>query len=339
MVDARSPSDRPVRHSQAARLLADVGATNARFAWQLGTSAEPQDVIVLACREHASLGDAIEAYLRELGRRAPPQCAVAIANPVVGDQVRMTNRDWSFSISALKASFGFAKLKVLNDFTALALAIPALSRDELSPVGGGQAVPDEAIGVIGPGTGLGVSGLVPDGRGGWIPIRGEGGHATLAAGSERELAVLQWVQRRYGHASAERVVSGPGLENIHQALQDIDAPRAARRDLQAKEITAAAQSGEDALCREAVELFCAFLGTAAGNLALTLGARGGVYIGGGVVPRLGAAFGQSAFRERFEAKGRFGGYLREIPVFVIRAGQSPALRGAAIALDMDPAHP
>lgn len=317
------------------RLLADVGGTNARFAWQAQPGADIVDLQVLPCADYPTLADAIGAYLGALGRGTPPDCAIAIANPVVGDQVKMTNHHWAFSISALKAHCGFERLLVLNDFTALALALPGLQPDELRQVGGGAAVPDAAIGLIGPGTGLGVSGLLPDGHGGWVPLQGEGGHITLGARTPRESAVLQRLEAQYGHASAERAVSGQGLVDLHLALQALDAPEQPVRHATAAEIVSGALENDDAECGEAVDLFCAFLGTAAGNLALTLGARGGVYIGGGIVPRLGEAFDQSPFRQRFNAKGRFAAWLTGMPVFVILARQSPALMGAARALDQD----
>ncbi|MBL8348729.1 MAG: glucokinase [Burkholderiaceae bacterium] len=316
-----------------ARLLADVGGTNARFAWQPAAGAAIGDVIVLPCADHATLADAIATYLGRLGRGTPSECAIAIANPVTGDQVRMTNHHWAFSISALEAQCGFERLRVLNDFTALALALPSLPRDELRQVGGEAPVPGTAIALIGPGTGLGVSGLLPDGRGGWVPLQGEGGHATLAGRTAREQAVLQQLDFQYGHASGERAISGQGLIDVYQALQAIDAPRQPRREINAAQIVQGALEHDNAACLEALDLFCAFLGTAAGNLALTLGARGGVYIGGGIVPRLGDAFDSSPFRSRFEAKGRFKAYLASIPVFVIDARQSPALLDAAAALD------
>jgi len=193
-------------------------------------------------------------------------------------------------------------------------------------------VADSPIGLVGPGTGLGVSGLLPGGMpGAWVPLQGEGGHVTLAAADAREEAVLRVLRERFGHASAERAVSGMGLEALYAALTTLDAPGSGTA-LPAAEITARALAGSDARCVEAVALFCSFLGSVAGNLALTLGARGGVYIGGGIVPRLGALFERSAFRERFEAKGRFRDYLAAIPVFVIHASVSPALLGAARAL-------
>jgi glucokinase len=329
-----SPTSPPPANPRP-RLLADVGGTNARFAWQARSGAEIGDVQVLPCAHYPTLADAIAAYLGPLGRGTPPDCAIAIANPVVGDQVKMTNHHWAFSISALKAQCGFERLRVLNDFTALALALPGLQPDELRQVGGGAAVPHAAIGLIGPGTGLGVSGLLPDGHGGWVPLQGEGGHITLGARTPREQAVLQRLEALYGHASAERAVSGPGLVDLYLTLQALDAPGQPVQQATAAEIVSGALERGDAECGEAVDLFCAFLGTAAGNLALTLGALGGVYIGGGIVPRLGEAFDQTPFRQRFNSKGRFSAWLTEMPVFVIQAHHSPALMGAARALDQD----
>ena len=328
------------------RLLADVGGTNARFAWQAHAGAVIEEPHTLPCADHATLADAIRHYLRSVGQSAPPACSIAIANPVVGDRVTMTNHHWTFSIAELKAQIGLQRLLVVNDFTALALALPELQAHDLRQVGGASAVPNSAIALIGPGTGLGVSGLVPDGRGGLVPLQGEGGHTTLAGRTLREKQVLDWLDAKYGHASAERATCGRGLVDIHGALQTltaaaVTAPPATDAAVTAPpataaEVVASALEDGDALCREAVDLFCAFLGTAAGNLALTLGARGGVYIGGGIVPRLGEAFDRSPFRARFEAKGRFSAtYLAAIPVFVIVAKQSPALLGAARALDRD----
>lgn len=315
-----------------ARLLADVGGTHARFAWAAGPRAPLDDVQVLPCADHASLQQAIRTYLDRLGRGAPGLAAIAIANPVTGDEVRMTNHHWSFSQAALKAEFGFKTLRLLNDFTALALALPDLSAPDLRQVGGGVAQPGLAIGLVGAGTGLGVSGLLPDGRGGWIAIEGEGGHVTLPAITARERWVLDGLQRRHGHASAERVVSGPGLVDTCALLCEADGVSPDRLHSAAAVSAAALQHGH-AQALEALSIFCAMLGTVAGNLALTLGARGGVYVGGGIVPRLGAWFDSSAFRQRFESKGRFRDFLADIPVWVITAQQSPALLGAARALE------
>lgn len=314
------------------RLLGDIGGTNARFAWQEADDAPLTDIVALPSADHATLGDAMRAYLAQVGRAAPPWCAFGIANPITGDQVRMTNHDWSFSITAMQQAFGFERLVVINDFTALALAVPTLMASELRQVGGTTPVDGAAIAVIGPGTGLGVSGLLPAGRPNhWIALQGEGGHVTLAAGSEREAAVLALLRDDFGHASAERAVSGHGLEALFAAVCRLDG-RSVETPWTAAEITAHGVAATDRQCVEALELFCAFLGGTAGNLALTLGARGGVYLGGGIVPRLGDAFARSRFREAFEAKGRFRSYLAAIPVFVIEAKLSPALRGASRAL-------
>ena len=319
-------------HPSPPRLLADIGGTNARFAWQDAERTPLRDVATLACAEYDTLGDAVTQYLASLGRVAPPWCAIGIATPITGDWVQMTNHHWSFSIAALQRQMGFERLKVINDFTALALALPELPAHELRQVGGAAAVADAPLALIGAGTGLGVSGLLPTGeRGRWVPLQGEGGHVSLAAVNAREAAVLQFLRDRYGHASAERAVSGAGLEQLHAALCAIDGSHACG-ELSAAEITERALNGASMQCKEALDLFCCFLGNVAGNLALTLGAVGGVYIGGGIVPRLGEVFARSPFRSRFEDKGRFRGYLAGIPVFVIHASVSPALLGVSRAL-------
>jgi glucokinase len=319
-----------------ARVLGDVGGTNVRFALQDGDDAPLHDIVTLPTGDFPSLGDALAHYLKQIGRPAPPWGAIGIANPVTGDQVTMTNHHWSFSIAELKRALGLERLVVVNDFTALALALPTLKPTELQQLGGGAPVAGTPMALIGPGTGLGVSALVPawgDGR--LTPLEGEGGHVTLAADDAREAEVIRELRAVYGHASAERALSGPGLEALHEALCTLGGI-APVPHLTAAQISAAALGHESpptrAQCVEAVDLFCALLGSVAGNLALTLGARAGVYIGGGIVPRLGDLFTRSAFRERFEAKGRFRAYLEQIPVYVIHADVSPALMGASRAL-------
>ena len=274
----------------------------------------------------------MQHYLAALAEGQPACAAIGIANPVVGDQVRMTNHHWSFSIEAVRQLLGLQRFLVINDFTALALSLPALSKDEVRQVGPGQAVAGAPLGLLGPGTGLGVSGLLPArGEQRAIPINGEGGHVTLAAVHAREEAVIRRLRDRFGHASAERAVSGPGLVNLYVALCEEHGLIA--QPLQAADVSSRAAAGEDPICVEALDLFFSFLGNVAGNLALSLGARGGVYIGGGIVPRLGHAIDRSRFRERFEAKGRFGSYLQSIPTLVVDARVSPALLGAARALE------
>ena len=316
------------------RLLGDVGGTNARWAWQAEPAKPLSHISTLAARDHASIGDCIAAYLKQQTLPAPRDVAFGIATAVTGDRVSMTNHPWSFSIESLRIALGAERVRVLNDFEALAHAVPVLPAADLRAVGGGVAVPGAALAVIGPGTGLGVSGLVSDGSGGWRVIAGEGGHVTLAASTTRESSLLAVMRERFGHVSAERALSGPGLVNLYDAACVLDGETPAA--LEPAQVLTRSQPGpeHDAQCEEALKTFAALLGTVAGNLALTLGARGGVFIGGGIVPRLGERFATLPFRSRFDDKGRFRSYLEAVPVWVITA-PAPALLGAARALDIE----
>jgi len=313
------------------RLVGDVGGTHARFGVVGARGEGVTQIREFACDDHGSLESVIDSYLRGTPVAPPAACAIAIATAVTGDQVSMTNRDWSFSIESLRRRLGVDRLLVLNDFTALALALPALSRKELEPVGAGTATAGEALALLGPGTGLGVGCLVPAGDG-VLPLASEGGHVTLSAGNEREDRLIAALRREFGHPSAERALSGSGLVNLY-GFACAEANRAPLPLLPA-DVSARALAGSDEACSEAVELFFALLGGVAGNLALTLGARGGVYIGGGIVARLGDWIHRSQFRSRFDSKGRLEAYLSSIPVWLIRPSSPPALRGANAALDL-----
>lgn len=311
------------------RLIADIGGTYARFALE-SAPGQFSARATLRCAEHADFHAAVRAYLDTL---PPGPCvahaAVAIANPVEGDRVRMTNYPWAFSIEQMRQRLGLDTLVVVNDFTALAMSLPRLGGQDMRQVGGGQAVSRSVIGLLGPGSGLGVSGLIPAGDG-WVSLGSEGGHSSFSPRDEREIVVLRHAWQQFEHLSTERLLSGPGLTLIHRALSE---HAGARSDaLAAPEITRRALAGTDRLCVETIEVFCAMLGTAAADLALTLGALGGLYIGGGIVPRLGAQFDRSPFRQRFEDKGRFSRYLAAIPTFVITAEQA-TLVGASAILD------
>ena len=316
------------------RLLGDVGGTNARFGWQASANSDIQHVQVLPCADFPSLEVAIQIYLKQQKLPAPRACALGIANPVTGDKIRMTNHHWTFSISEMARNLGVSKLNVINDFTALALAIPSISKDQLVQVGGKLAVDLSPKAIIGAGTGLGVSGLLPVDAGldQWVAIAGEGGHATLAAHTETEYRVIELIRQRYGHVSAERVLSGQGLVDLYLALRQLQ-QHGPVEVTSAADITHWALKNKDPLALQSLEMFSGFLGSVAGDLALTLGALGGVYLGGGVVPRWLGWFETSAFRERFEAKGRFRYYLKDIPVYVINANESPALWGASRSLN------
>ena len=315
------------------RLMGDVGGTNARFAVQEAPGAQPTQVVTYPSVEYATFDDALKAYVAQLTCARPLQAAVGIANPIVGDHVQMTNFHWSFSIEAVRKALGFERLLLINDFTALALSLPMLQPEHLRRIGtAGVADPAGAVGLMGPGTGLGVSGLLRvDASGRSLPLGGEGGHVSLAPANAREDRVVTVLRDKFGHASAERALSGMGLVNLYEALCAIDGVPA--KPLDPAGVTGAATAGSDPRCVEAVEIFFGFLGGVAGDLALTLGSRGGMYIGGGVVPRLGDWIDRSTFRERFVAKGRFRDYLDGIPTWLIHAETSPALIGAARALD------
>lgn len=324
-------SSASVTHAGGARLLADIGGTNARFALEFGPG-RIELIEVLACNDHLTLAAAVRAYLAspavaEANPGPVRHAAIAIANPVVGDYVRMTNHHWEFSIEALRQECGFEILEVVNDFSALARSLPHLGGQKRQ-IGGGAPVADAPLGLLGAGTGLGVSGLIPCGAS-WTALRSEGGHVSFSPANETEVAILQFAWREFEHVSAERLLSGAGVELIYRALAD----RAGRpgESLAAPEISRRALAGECALCDETVEAFCGMLGTVAGNLAVTLGAQGGVYIGGGIVPRLGERFARSSFRSRFEQKGRFAGYLGQIPTYVITADY-PAFLGVSAIL-------
>lgn len=311
------------------RLVADIGGTNARFAIVDKPASPPRQVLNLRCADHAGPARAVRAYLAATGLALPEVAAFGIATPVTGDAVAMTNHPWRFSVGGLRAELGLRRLLLVNDFTALALALPGLGDAERERVGGGEPAAGAAVALLGAGTGLGISGLIPA-AGAAVPLQGEGGHVSLPACTAREAAVVARLTARHGHVSAERVLSGPGLATLHATLRELDGLPPAT--LGAEEVSARAIARSCAHCVEALTLFCALLGTVAGDLALTLGARGGVYLGGGIVPQLGAFFAGSPFRERFEAKGRFRPYLERIPTWVIRAPHA-ALAGAAVALD------
>ena len=313
------------------RLLADVGGTNARFAWQEYAGGTLSHLASSLCADHGSLLEAVRHHLRVQALNAPRACAFGIANPITGDRVQMTNHHWSFSISELERDLGVERLVVINDFTAVALSLPALAAPDLRRIGGGRGVAGGALAVLGSGTGLGVAGLLRPVPGAEFAITGEGGHATLAAADDAEEAIIAVLRARFGHVSGERALSGPGLVNLHEATAAVHGQTAGI--LAPAEIIERARNGSDPLCQLALAHFCALLGSMAGNLALTLGARGGVYLAGGIAPRIVVELRESKFRERFEGKGRFNAYLAPIPTHVIVSAVAPALLGASRALD------
>ena len=307
------------------RLIGDIGGTNARFA--IAKAGKYDQLRQVEVDHYPSLQDALSDYLQELpaGERSNLAGVLDVAGPVLGDRITMTNKAWSFSVNELQRALGLASLTVVNDFAATARAIPFLRRQDVFTVGPDLPQVKGNIAVIGPGTGLGMSTLIPNGDD-WILVAGEGGHATLAASTPEEFAVVERLRKRWSHVSAERVLSGAGLVNLYEALCEIDGKEP--RMLSPADVTRHALDRTDAVCVRAFALFCGFLGSVAGDLALTVSAFGGVYIAGGILPRFKEAFAASSFRERFEGKGRFASMLAKMPTHLILE-ETPALIGLA----------
>src|SRR5579864_254154 len=258
------------QHADGPRLLADIGGTNARFALETGPG-EIGQIRVYPGADYPGIAEVMQQYLKDTKVGRVNHAAIAIANPVDGDHVKMTNHDWSFSIEATRRALGFDTLLVVNDFTALAMALPGLTDAQRVQVGGGSRRPNSVIGLLGPGTGMGVSGLIPaDDR--WIALGSEGGHSTFAPSDEREDIVMQYARKKWSHVSFERVAAGPGLELIYRALAARDKKRVAA-SVDTSEVVKRALEGEP-LAAETVDCFCGILGTFAGNIAVTLGSLG-----------------------------------------------------------------
>jgi glucokinase len=306
------------------RIIGDIGGTHARFALaQHGAYSHLQRSDVT---KYKSLFEAMQDYLAALPPDLKPSVAVIdVAGPVRGDEIKMTNLDWSFSADDMKQRLGLKAFRVLNDFAAAASSIPYLPKADCFAIGPDIAGMKGPIGVIGPGTGLGVGALIPNGDR-WTLIPGEGGHVSLPASSEIEDRILAVLRKRWAHVSAERVLSGAGLVNLYLALCEIDGVAAA--PFTPADVTDHAIRGTDPVCVKAFKHFCDMLGTVAGDLALTLGATGGIYIAGGILLRFKEAFAASGFRARFENKGRFRDWLRTVPTPLILE-ESPALLGLA----------
>ncbi|WGF86441.1 glucokinase [Marinivivus vitaminiproducens] len=304
------------------RLIADIGGTHARFALSDGEG-DVGESEVLAVADYDGPVAAARSYLK--GRTAD-EAVFAVALPVAADRVKLTNADWDFSIRAVQSDLGLTRLAVINDFVAQALAVPQVAPSELRSVLPGAVDPLGPKAVLGPGTGLGVAGLLPARGGGWRPVASEGGHVSFAPGDDEEIEILRLLRQRHGHVSSERLVSGPGLVAIARACATL------RNDpfdvTDPAEITRRARAGTCPVSVAAVRRFVAVLGAVAGDVALMFCATGGLYIGGGIVPKLGDLLDPETFRARFVGKGRLGAMLRNIPVQVVLRSE-PGLLGTA----------
>ncbi len=294
-------------------VLADVGGTHVRFAVLTGNRLGT--VEHMSVRDHAQFADALAAFLAGQSGRPPIRDAIlAVAGAVEGERCTLTNSSWIVDGPELRARFGMQAIRLINDFEAIAWSLPHLPAGALRAIGGHKAVAQAPMAVLGPGTGLGVAAYVPHESGG-IVLRSEGGHTTLAASSAREDAIVEKLRQQFGHVSAERALSGPGLENLYYAIASLDAMTVPERT--AADITRAAIDGSCPVSRAALDTFCALLGDVAGNFALAFAAQSGVFVAGGIIHHIRDYLPHSQFRARFEAKGRMTHYVAPIPVHLI----------------------
>lgn len=309
-------------------LVADIGGTSARFALvphRIGRLI-PENVKTLPVKDFDNLQDAVKAYLRTIGAR-PVLASFAVAGPVTEKSVEFTNSSWRLHLDTFKAVFGFDRFIVMNDFEALARSIPHLTGDDFLPVKPGTVDPRAPRLVMGPGTGMGQALIVPfDGADRIIST--EGGHVSFAPHTDEEFEILKMIGETHRHVSIERLLSGQGLINIYQALCTLR--KKPGMTLSAEEISRAAIEEKDPMAVNTVNMFCAMLGRVAGDAVLSAGARGGVFLGGGILPKIKEIFLKSDFIDRFLDKGRMRCYLDDVPVQMI-VGKSTALVGAAAA--------
>jgi glucokinase len=305
------------------QIIADIGGTHTRFAFT-SPGEGLKHIETFNNQDYSDLASIIERYISDLGpTESPRTAAFAVASPIAGDLIKLTNLDWEFSLAEYTSRFELDKLHVINDFAAIALAVPELKENDLIQIGTGKALAGNPVGVIGPGTGLGVAVLIPVGSD-WIPVDCEGGHVTLAAVTEREAGLIKLIREEYGHVSAERILSGPGLSTLYQALAKLEGKTVEQLD--APTIINRVRRREDLIAVDTADTFFAMLGTVAGNLALTLGAKGGIYLAGGILPRMSDMLQASSFRERFINKGRYRSYLEQMPTWLITT-EVPAFIG------------
>ena len=307
-------------------LVADIGGTNARFALVGPEGNALLDVRYLVCAEYPSLTEAIQDYLQTASFR-PDRGVISIAAPITGEDLSMTNHHWRFNIGEICETLGWQSLQVINDYTALALAVGVLDSEHCVAIGGGSILPGYPVAIIGPGTGLGVAGAVPQGNA-WMPIESQGGHVCYGPQTVEEARVLESIGERVSPITAETLVSGPGISLLYEAMTRIES--GVSKHISPAEVSRLANEN-DPQAFKALSMFCDVLGTVAGDLALTMGARGGVYICGGIAPRMIKFIKASGFRQRFEQHGKMSGYLQKIPVFVVTE-DSPGLIGTMQAL-------
>jgi glucokinase len=314
-------------------LTADIGGTNARYALVDRRPGESgyrvSQARTLASADYDSVEQSLEAYLSGIDGPRPTRACLAVAGPVGEDRIKLTNLRWEFSVSELARAFGFEECRMVNDFSAFLAGVSELEPSQLHTIKPGRARPGSIIAAVGPGTGLGIASMTP-GRACLCPMESEGGHVTFAPGNEQELAIAQVLMSRFGRVSMEQVLSGPGLVNLYEAQCTVSGGKPAPRT--PEQITAMGLSAEDPMCQETLRIFCGILGNFAGDVALMAGARGGVYIGGGMVRKFESVLMNGEFTKRFCDKGVMSDYVAEIPVYAVNS-EITALLGAAVLID------
>jgi len=310
-------------------IVADIGGTNARFALITGKNNQNhriEHIKILAASEYATLAEALKTYLESLGSIQVKNACVAVAGPVVGDRVKMTNLSWEFSCQDMARSFNFEHFIAMNDFAAVAAACSQVTADHLIEIKSGTETRDSTKAVFGPGTGLGVAGLVNN-HGSWVPVPSEGGHVNIAPATAFEIEVLKAAMEQHDHVSAEVFLSGPGLFNLYRAVCAVRGETA--KTLSPAEISKGALEGTEEILVQTLGTFCSFIGSFAGNLALTYGAKGGIYMAGGILPRFSDFLKASAFEERFQSKGPMSKYVKDIPAYLIVHPETPFVGSGA----------
>ena len=313
-------------------IVGDVGGTNCRLASCDPLTGIVKDFQVFPVKDFHSLGEVIQVFkgLRPSGTFN--RASIAIANPIMGDMITMTNSHWTFSIEETNESCGLDELLMLNDWEAVAMALPHLTEHQLRKVNQAPEVPDGTKALFGVGTGLGAAGLVRRKDSPWVPIAGEGGHVSFSPVDREETEILEILSEHHEHVSFEKILSGPGLKALYLATSKLSGI-APVRDLAPSEIVVGAAGASDPMCQRTLDIFCGILGSFAGNLCLTLGATGGVYVGGGVIEKIDRAglFDRDRFLSRLVHKGRLSEWLGNIPAFLLRAPYA-GLIGAAAAI-------
>ena len=311
-------------------IVADIGGTNVCLGLVSGRNETTADYEICelwsqSTEKFDGFESCLDAYIATLTGQHPTNACIAIAGPITADRVQMTNQNWEFSISGLRKKFGLKRLEVINDFAALAYSTLNVSAHNLTVVHAGTPVADAPRAIIGLGTGLGIAALVPTAAG-WQPVPGEGGHIAFAPYNGKTAQILELIRHDMEYVCAESLLSGPGLARLHQELAVIEGR--ATEALSPEQITAHAVAGTDPACRETLDLFCHLLGRIAGDVSLIYGARGGVFLGGGILPRIEPILLESDFMDGFQSKGVMRDYLVNVPVYLM-TGQHPALLGAA----------